>query len=1377
MADTIGRISVPTTTASGKTFPLVSDFGYGLSQDYPIIVHRFGELATKAEQRFQAGIGPRKFPFKRAVLSRSDRAQLFDFYESVQGSFQSFLYNAPKADSSTEAVSVIFDTQPLSIEDMATWCKTGFSFVEAFDPSSAPSYPVTSTCLRFPSDALKTALLDQVQQIIPLVHIKVREAGVNEIYLSDRRCTVGGQSYLPRLIGLGDRGSEVIISQDIKGTADNVQFTFGNADRVMTQLANDTDLKFASIDLSLYHVNSGILLQLWKGFVISFVSDGSPQFTMQCSDGLYQVTNQYPNRVISRRCWKTFNDGVNCPYATKGSGGDPTSCDYFFDSANGCHAHGMDTYFGGHAAQPQGVLLKDNSTGVFGFGRNTVTATSIVSDTMWGQALPEIWCNDGGDPTKAFVVNAIMADGRDEGDFFDGLGIVGAGPLGDYAGMQVAQNSDGYRYILAPTLDGFPPQGFKVDSQLNVKSDTNLGLREIRGLDPASGETDDSGNPEDTSFALGQGTPQVWKVQTQLGLMEVYAAGTAFVELRYPKPSGFDPTLVEQHQMQVPISKGLGGRVWDSSGSASWVDGLTNPFWVGINSYLRAIGLPPRQDDDGTAIAAQLATFALPSLNAGDGSGTAEIADNVVTPLVGTGTETQFQFQGTVAQLKPFRDWLTEILAVGLGGYVWEFGKLKFFIRENASAVSAFTLGNILYQSLHLEPIEASFEKLTIEFADQAYQYQTNTGEYEDKDHAAYYGRQNASLAVKQHSVGCPTLSQALRMATVRTREEVGGINADEWKAARRGGWKTTILALETEAGQVVSLTHPEAPGGFAHFRIQRWRLMKDWSIEIDVQSVTASMYDVEIGPKPADVSPQPLPALFYPEPLGEWAPFEITADPSDALFPGEYTFDLAQSYQFNADNSVAATAVVKGKLPVNQFIPGCGAPLITKGSVSVATTGGFIQGGVTLRIAICAVDGNGKYSPPSDIILVQIPSGSSANLVTISDIVWQPFPGLVQAVVFASTADDTICARTTVAFGAGSVTLTGPIEGQTWGIPNPNVREVRIKAKDLLHGGVIGVPIDKITGNRTFVANQSVDLTGTDNWAGRVIQLIGRDNDSCPFSAFNCTAFNASTGQFTVDRDLTGILEGDVVVVCTLGVDNSANPLIISDPGLSNAGNYDLASGRPTPFSGLTVNLEVGAILRVVKGKSRGQWAKIVSNGATSYTLDRPISIDATSVWQVEAGTWKFAVSVPVNNAGSQNVTAITVPTTNYLRQSLWIGAFTVDVNGDESEDGDGPGRPLYLFGAGPDVVVLTSDTLLTEFDQQINLDSTAGRFIVTLPFARQVIGRRVLFKKISADSNTITIQTRFKQDGTQETIDGATQWIITDPGDALELAGNFAG
>ena len=376
------------------------------------------------------------------------------------------------------------------------------------------------------------------------------------------------------------------------------------------------------------------------------------------------------------------NDGVACPFATSGSletgtstsgtpfAADAGSCDYYFDSTNGCEAHGMSKYFGGHPAEPQGVVIKDNSTGLWGIGRSTVTATSIISDTVWGNALQEIWCNDDGDPGKAFWVNCMIAAGRDESDYYDALGIVGAGPIGEYTGMLVYQNADGYRYIIAPMLDGQTPQGFQVNGALTVtRNEPSMGLREVAGNDPV--------NPATDSFSLGNGTPQVWGPQM--------AAGTAFVEIRRTDAAGIQPTTTDQHQMQVPISQGLTGWTWDQSGNRGAVAGLTNPYWIAVNSFLRCLGL--FNADSST----QLAQFLLSSLIVGDGSGTAEIADSSVMPIVGTGTEKQFRFQGVLAQQKPFRDWLTEIVACGLGYYTWEFGKLKLGVRINASAVEAFT--------------------------------------------------------------------------------------------------------------------------------------------------------------------------------------------------------------------------------------------------------------------------------------------------------------------------------------------------------------------------------------------------------------------------------------------------------------------------------------------------------------------------------------------------------------------------------------------------------------------------------------------------------------------------------------------------------------
>jgi hypothetical protein len=164
----------------------------------------------------------------------------------MQGPWKAFTYTVPNPGGSTTGVLVTFEQAPISFEYLRNAVQVGLNLIEVVDPTQAPPTRSTPPACGSPRTALSTALLSEVQQIIPRLvatatsHIRVRESAVADIYLSDRRVTVGGQLYLPRLVAIGEPGSDVLISQDIKGTSDNVRFTFGNGDRVMTQLANDT---------------------------------------------------------------------------------------------------------------------------------------------------------------------------------------------------------------------------------------------------------------------------------------------------------------------------------------------------------------------------------------------------------------------------------------------------------------------------------------------------------------------------------------------------------------------------------------------------------------------------------------------------------------------------------------------------------------------------------------------------------------------------------------------------------------------------------------------------------------------------------------------------------------------------------------------------------------------------------------------------------------------------------------------------------------------------------------------------------------------------------------------------------------------------------
>jgi hypothetical protein len=96
MPDTIGRIAVPTVINSGQTFPLTTQYPFGFSVERPVIVHRFGSLDAKQEQRYYVGIGPRKFQFKHQNLNWAETNQLKAFWESMQGTVEGVHLHGPQ---------------------------------------------------------------------------------------------------------------------------------------------------------------------------------------------------------------------------------------------------------------------------------------------------------------------------------------------------------------------------------------------------------------------------------------------------------------------------------------------------------------------------------------------------------------------------------------------------------------------------------------------------------------------------------------------------------------------------------------------------------------------------------------------------------------------------------------------------------------------------------------------------------------------------------------------------------------------------------------------------------------------------------------------------------------------------------------------------------------------------------------------------------------------------------------------------------------------------------------------------------------------------------------------------------------------------------
>lgn len=1301
MSDTIGNITVPDPGTSGA-FPLQPLFGYVRTHEPMVAIHQFGSANFKIEQRFLLGNGAKQFTFQWPELSESQRASLRTFWESRKGAYQPFTLNYPKEDQSgTTAIRVRFANAPLSWQYLADQISSvGITLIEDADPAAAPTYTLNSTSTRFPSGTLQTALLSQVQQMIPLVKITVKESGYPAIYVSDRRCTIGSQLYQARLTTWDG------IGQSMNGESDTATFKFGNADRVMRDLSNDTDLWRATVQFSLFHVGTGIKVDLWAGEVRDFAGGETTEFALSCSDSMFELTLDYPQRKVDRTCWKTFNDGVNCPYAAVNPSGTATSCDKSWDT--GCSPKGMTDYFGGIIAKPQGVTTKDNTSGTWGVGRRLLTTFSLVNDTIYGAPLTEIYTDE------RMPVNCLIAAGRDEGDFYSALGIVGAGPLSAYDTS--AANHQ---------LDGQTAHG-------PLTGDSGYGLRRSYGHDPVQDHDPDNDSDQFSLSAVGG------------GFTGEKAAGVAFIEIRRTDAKGLQLSQVTQHQMVVSVQGGLGAWYWTDPSTRVWGGPMTNPIWVAVNTILRARGLL------NASASLQTTVFDVQSAIS-----MAAICANTATKVIGSGTETQFKYRGIIADTKPLRDWLQDILINCLGYWVNSFGKIKFGLRINSSAVEAFTAGNIILGSLQLSSIRPAYNDLTANFADVEFSYATNNVRIYDETHRAKFGRASAQINLP----GTAWKSQTARIATTRLREEIGGVTEDEWRDARNGAFKTTVLALNVEPGMVCSLTHEDMPSGAGEFRIQGWRLNPDYSIDLSWKSTTDSMYDLTVGPKPADVTADPIPVEATRDAPFPWAPGYDQPITGDTIFTAE-NFGLKPNTAFAATGAPITKLDIYGNPPLTRFSPTASAPILN--SVTVAS-GGSIAGGRTVVVGISANDAasNALVTPLSNLIVVTIPAGSGYKLVL--NVTWGS--SSYGASVYVASQDATHPFHLEGTIGSGATTgthsydLTSIVQVYL-GPPDAKLAFLRFRQVKIVHAGCWA---EQLTGKTSTSLTFSSATFTTNQWAGYKVSLLAFLDQTATPIIWDATVVSNTATTLTISGPSTAPLSiGDLIVMRMKPSSTSINGF--SDANLVNC-------FEP---SGLAVSAESGNLAWIIAGTGAGQRPRLIrdnGSGSGPITLAEPwdIAPDSTSIIIITEPTFTQVDRPPLamnSYAGFSGLLA-SLDITNYLGQAFAIIALTVSGSG-AFDASWAPIREIYRFGVTPDVRTITANATMLASDVTVLIDTTSSSVDYTLLPTAAYRGRvvNVIWK---AGANTARILP-----AVGETVFGGSSFTFTTLGEPKQLVAN---
>jgi hypothetical protein len=1330
MGDMLGPVPVPDPPLISQ-FPLTGDYGTGADLTPPIAIHVFDQPGLRTEQRYMLGSGARRFRIQKDHLACGDYDALKTHWLQAQGQYAYFPYRHPKPDGTFEIVNARYENPNLALDHLVglICSNPGLTLLEV--PTTTPSYTATTVVSRFPDSALTSALLSQVQQFIPLITIQPRAYKASDgttvtplpAFLANQRCNVtrpgqAAQLYLPRLLQWGG------ISQTIGEASDSASFTLGNADDVFTSWANQVSLYQAAISFSLFHVNTNYLIDLWAGFARPWTMTTDGKFELPATDGVFELTLGYPTRQLARTCWKVYR-GRFCPASSSNGFAD---CPKSYEA---CVARGVPKSFGGVVSNPQTVQILDNSTGVWGFGRSWMQSVSIAEDTIYQRPVQEVYTD------IPMVVTCDVAEGRDESEFYSALGIVGEGPLTSYD-----------TNLLQHHLDNQPPH-----DPLH-----GGGWRPVLGNDPAA----------DSDFFGLSAAP--W---TGVPYNSTYAAGLAFAEIRRTDEAGLQLSAITDRVMTVSVTGGIAGWTWTAPGNRVYTPSLSNPIWVAINIYLRARGLRLGQSNASLIPAATMEQY----FDVNQAIQMAALCELSVPKLVGTGNERQYPFRGVLKERKPLRDWLQEVMNCCLGFFTFVNGKLWVGIRNDSSvhAGNAFTRANILYQSLQAAPVSPQFNWLVGEFGDEEFLFALNSVTVYDMDQAVAAGSIDSPEyhLSTMNFVGVSNKSQCARIITTRLREELGGVGPDEQRNARNCSFRTTLLALQTMVGDVVSLDHSRLPTGRSEGRVQKWILNPDFSIDIQTTATTDSMYAVDAGPKPDDVPALPVPPDVLVPPAGlAWMPNHVAPAAGDPLYPNplERTFDLWQDYNIARDGIWTPAIWVGGEGPINQFV----SPVQPRILGLTMAAGGTLTGPQTVYVGITQHDVTGARTMPSNMYGLWIPAGVSNQKLTITvapaDGTWSGYD------VYVGNDRRQIALQSSVEAALPStIMFSGPVAPMTQELPEAAARRVRIAAKHVWHSGVAGVLVTGVTSPNRIQCNDFIG--STDPWVGRIVSALADASDgSAPLWNFNVTAFDSVTGEFTVTPNCVvadpadSVEAGDVLVVRSIPTD--AGPGYVEDSMWNNSVALE-QFGTP----GLRPNEEAGRTVRILRGTGAGQIRAITSNTATRIMLqpDWDIQPAADSIIIVEAADYDtFAETSDLVIPRSGNPFELRLRVDNLADRVALVAGYLVDDQERITDEQFAVFREIYVFGQPPTVRVVGPQAndpatgqpwLAIATDHSLRADCSTNDVMIQLPPLYVYQGRGMLVVNDKGSH-----QARVKSAAGETFYDGSTE-VAVDPGNSLRV------
>lgn len=253
-----------------------------------------------------------------------------------------------------------------------------------------------------------------------------------------------------------------------------------------------------------------------------------------------------------------------------------------------------------------------------------------------------------------------------------------------------------------------------------------------------------------------------------------------------------------------------------------------------------------------------------------------------------------------------------------------------------------------------------------------------------------------------------------------------------------------------------------------------------------------------------------------------------------------EMSFGLKQEYETAADGTIIAKISITGKIPVNSFPDEPGRPTLEL--VGVGATGGSYPTDKTYYVGLAAKSSNTAATPISALskpLAIMLSNPDDALSFTVQH--WPDTPSGYFA--FAGENPFSMTYQSEGTSSPSTIVLTNAFKQASWGAPDEAFTNFRWRIRRVRHSGVFGAEVASVgTSSITLGVLPNWGFT-TDEWAGRVLSVIGIEpisvsaTLSVPIANFLISGNSADTLYFSAGNPTTcvggdSLSTGDVVVM-----------------------------------------------------------------------------------------------------------------------------------------------------------------------------------------------------------------------------------------------------